>query len=293
MMKIHAIQTGTVRTRRSQPNGSRGDGVLRLLNTLRDPEWTAPMPIYAWAIEHPEGLMVIDTGDTARTREPGYFPGWHPYYRFGVRMNVQPEDEIGPQLQVRGLDPADVRWLIMTHLHTDHAGGIGYFPKAEILLAHREYEAASGLTGRLFGYLNQYWPDWFHPTLVDYSGPAVGAFPASQPVTQAGDVHIVPTPGHAPGHQSVVLTHEDQTIFFAGDTSYSLDLLQAGVVDGVTQDTGTYRQTQARIRAFVDDRQAVYLPSHDPQSAARLEAALAPAETGIQISPPVPMPEGT
>lgn len=292
-MKIHAIQTGSVRTRRAQPNGSRGDGLLRLVNTLRDPEWTDPMPIYAWAIEHPEGLIVVDTGDTARTGEPGYFPGWHPYYRFGVRMHVQPEDEIGPQLQARGLEPAEVRWLIMTHLHTDHAGGLSYFPRAEILLARHEFQAARGLLGRMFGYLNQYWPDWFNPTLVDHTGPALGTFPASQPVTQAGDVHIVPTPGHAPGHQSVVLEIDGQTFFFAGDVSYTLDLLHAGVVDGVTQDTATYRRTQEQVRAFLEARQGIYLPSHDPQSGKRLQAALTSAATNIQLSQLAVVPEDT
>ena len=48
------------------------------LNTLLDREWTEPLPIYAFAIEHPEGVIVVDTGETARVAEPGYFPRWQP-----------------------------------------------------------------------------------------------------------------------------------------------------------------------------------------------------------------------
>jgi hypothetical protein len=44
------------------------------------------VPILAWVIEHPEGIIVVDTGETARTAEPGYLPSWHPYYRFAVRF---------------------------------------------------------------------------------------------------------------------------------------------------------------------------------------------------------------
>ena len=46
------------------------------MRTLADKRWTAPLPILAWAIEHPEGLIVVDAGETARATEPGYFPVW-------------------------------------------------------------------------------------------------------------------------------------------------------------------------------------------------------------------------
>ena len=87
-----------------------------------DSHWTEPLPIYVWVIEHPEGAIVVDTGETARVAEPGYFPWWHPYFRFGLREWVRPEEEVGPQLRALLIEPSDVRWLVMTHLHTDHAG---------------------------------------------------------------------------------------------------------------------------------------------------------------------------
>src|SRR5262245_4259959 len=137
-MRIHAIQTGTVAITQSWRRG-KGRGTLRRLNTLLDRRWTEPLPIYAWAIEHPEGLIVVDTGETACAAQPGYFPAWHPYLRFAVRERVVPEEEIGPQLRTLGFDPRDVRWLVLTHLHTDHAGGLAHFPGAEILVTRTEY----------------------------------------------------------------------------------------------------------------------------------------------------------
>ena len=164
-MKIHAVQTGTVRVKASQPVG-RGHGSMRQVNILLDRTWTEWLPIYAWAVETDEGVIVVDTGETARTAEPGYFPRWHPYYRYGVRLWVTPEQEIGPQLQRLGIAPADVRWVVLTHLHTDHAGGVHHFPRNEILVSREDLAVASGVRGRLRGYPNNRWPDWFAPTVV-------------------------------------------------------------------------------------------------------------------------------
>src|SRR5579884_3356673 len=119
MIRIHAIQTGTVGIKTAQQVG-RGQGPQRLLNVLTDKEWTQPLPIYAWVIEHPEGILVVDTGETARTAEKGYFPRWHPFARQTAnKFLVSPEDEIGPQIQNLGIALNDVRWVVLTHLHTD------------------------------------------------------------------------------------------------------------------------------------------------------------------------------
>ncbi len=91
-MKVHALQTGTVAIKERQRRGV-GHGPRRRINTLLDQVWTEPLPIYAWAIEHPEGLIVVDTGETARALEPGYFTRWNPYFRLGVREWVRPEKE--------------------------------------------------------------------------------------------------------------------------------------------------------------------------------------------------------
>src|SRR6476661_1024173 len=103
-MKIHAIQTGTVTIKTRQVQ-ARGHGTRRQLNMILDRRWTDPLPIYAFAIEHPEGVVVVDTGETARSTEPGYFPRWHPYYRYGLRLQVTPEQEIRPQLARLGIAP--------------------------------------------------------------------------------------------------------------------------------------------------------------------------------------------
>ncbi len=259
-MRVHAIQTGTVQVTQRQLRGV-GSGRLRAIRTMLDRRWTEPLPILAFLVEHPDGLVLVDTGESTGVGQPGWFPRWQPYWRLAVRFDVKPEDEIGPQLRARGFDPEDVKTVVLTHLHGDHAGGIPHFPRAEFVVARGEWEAAQGFAGEAGGYLPKHFPQWLSPTLV------VGEHRV------ADGIRVVPTPGHTPHHQSVVVEGGERTLFIAGDLAYSDELLREGAVDGVTLDPRAAAETVVKTRAFVDEHDAIFLPSHDPGSAARLEAA--------------------
>lgn len=268
-MKIHAIQTGTVALTTAWREGV-GRGRRRLLHTIIDREWTEPLPIYAFAIEHPEGVIVVDTGETALATEAGYFAGWHPGLR-AFRESVRPKQEIGPQLERLGIRRSDVRWVVMTHLHTDHAGGLHHFPDNEILVTRTELAFASGLRGRLRGYVaNKRWPAWFDPTVLELEAEPFGPFPQSRRLTEAGDVVLVPLPGHTPGQIGVLVQDRDHTVLLGGDSSYTEESMLRGIVDGVAADEDAARATHERIRALATANPTVYLVAHDPESAARL-----------------------
>ena len=268
-MKIHAIQTGTVALTKSWREGV-GHGRRRLLNTLLDREWTEPLPIYAFAIEHPEGVIVVDTGETARVADPGYFPRWQPFFRFAVRERVEPEQEIGPQLERLGITPSDVRTVVLTHLHTDHAGGLHHFPNNRILVSRTEMEYAARLRGRLRGYPNKRWPAWFSPTTVDLPPAPFGPFPRSLPLTAAGDIMLVPIPGHSPGQLGVLVEEGDHSVLLAADSSYTESAMLRGAVSGIGADEDAERLTLERIRSYAAETPTVYLASHDPETAIRL-----------------------
>jgi N-acyl homoserine lactone hydrolase len=268
MLKIHAIRTGLVKVKNAQME-SKGKGLQRITNVLSDPEWSEWLPIYAWAIEHEEGVIMVDTGETARVHEQGYHPSWHPFFRRAARFSVHPDEEIGAQLLNLGITPRDVRQVVVTHLHTDHAGGLAHFTGSKVWIAGGELKRAGGFGGKIQGYLPHRWPKWLDPSVIPFEDKPFGPFSQSMSLTKRGDVLIVPTPGHTPHHVSVAVVGEP-SIFLAGDTSYNQELLVAGKVDGVSPSESLAHVTSERILALGKERPLVYLPSHDPMSADRL-----------------------
>jgi N-acyl homoserine lactone hydrolase len=270
-MRIHAISTGSVRARPSHPRARRS-GPLRRPAVLRDRDWTPPLPIHVWAIEHAEGLILVDTGEAHEAADPRYFPALHPFYRHSLRFELTEDDEIDRQLQRCGLRSEDVRWVVLTHLHTDHAGGLRHFPAAEVVLSADEWAAARGVGGWARGYLPHLWPRWLAPRTVAFPGGPAEGLPAGQPLTAAGDVVLVPTPGHTHGHLSV-LVHRDgrPDLLLAGDASFTEALMLEGVIDGVASDPRAAHQTLVRLRQHTRSRATVYLPAHDPGSAHRFQ----------------------
>jgi len=216
-MEVERFSTGRVRPKAAQR------GVRRYLPG----GWSDDtLPVNVFLVHHPLGLCLFDAGQTARAAEPGYHQWWHPYLRL-ARFELTTEDEAGAQLSRRGVDPGSVRWVVLSHLHTDHVGGIGAFSGAEVIVSRVEWERAQGVAGRLHGYVPQHWP-LAEPVLVDLSGPPAGPFDGSFDVAGDGQLVIVPTPGHTPGHLSLVVR---ETAFLGGDLAHTPTGLPRPVTD--------------------------------------------------------------
>ena len=193
-MRIHAIQTGRVQIKAAQIEG-RGHGLWRQLQPVVSREWAEWSPVYAWAIEHPEGVIVVDTGSGAHLKR---LPRWHPYFQFAVRFDIEPEQEMGPQLRSLGIGAGDVKTVVLTHLHVDHDGGLAHFPRSRILADGDEIARTAGISGALLGYLPGRWPKWFDPQPLAWQPLRHGPFARSARITDAGDIIAVPTSGPHP-----------------------------------------------------------------------------------------------
>ncbi|MBL9122231.1 MAG: N-acyl homoserine lactonase family protein [Planctomycetaceae bacterium] len=270
-MKITPLLMGSLAAR-LPPRVRRSFDSSRPPEILEPEPWSEALPIYAFLVEHPEGLIVVDTGQSPDVNQPDYFRGdsvSEQFLRQNFRFDIAPEQEIGAQLEALGVRPRDVRWVVLTHLHTDHADGIGAFPHAEILVSRREFEAQ---VRRPRGANVRRWPSWFSPRLVEYYPPGVGPFSESYPLTKHEDVQMVPLEGHSTGHAGLIVWDGPQAILFAGDATENQADLLAGRIPGIARSATEARASLERIREFARGTPTIYLPTHDPAGPARLAA---------------------
>ncbi|MEM8560524.1 MAG: N-acyl homoserine lactonase family protein [Bacteroidota bacterium] len=257
-VRVTAFRTGAVAVKRAHREYG-GPRALRLPAIVADPRWTPWLPVTCWLVEHPDGPILVDTGETARTSDPGYFdcdPGTAFVYERLLRFEVAEVDEIGPQLRAFGVPPTSIPTVALTHLHSDHAGGLSHFPDAVFLLSEIEVRSPAQ------GALPCRWPAHFRPTGVAYTDGPFGAFAASQALTDDGAVRLVPTPGHTRGHQSVLIEGAGRWLLLAGDASFSLDQVQRRAVAGISEDPAAARRTLGVIAEQVERYETIYLAAH-------------------------------
>ncbi len=276
MIRVTPIQTGTVSIRPHHHCGEEGRGpVGRKIDMFLDQTWVEDLPIFTYLVEHPEGNFLVDSGDTAENTARDYLPAWHPFFRHGVIVKVAPGEEVGDQLRAKGLDPArDLKAVILTHMHHDHAGGLHHFPHTPIVVTRENFGLANSIKGRIFGCLPQYFPRWLAPELIEFSDEPCGPFRRSYPLTRDRRIVLVPTPGHMRGHLSVVVRAPDVTYFLAGDATYDQNFLLEELVDGVTYDVALSKHTLRTIRKLGEQEPTILLPAHDLGVRQRLDEGL-------------------
>lgn len=263
-MRVHVIQTGTLIGNKTFLRGQSWSSVLR------KPE-RYEFPAYAYIVEHPDGHIAIDAGVTSKARTPRIAR------RFVPTLEATPDDEVGPQMRAKGLDPDDVRLVIVSHLDWDHVGGIGHFPNAEVLVHRPEFEFSSTFQGKM-RYQPKLWPSGFSPTLFDLDPEPYGPFAQSKAVTDRGDVRLVPIPGHSVAQVATIIRTKGSTLFFGADHMLRQDWFLEDLEAGRLIELGLFFRKQAietskRIQQFMKDTPTILLPAHDAEAAKRLAAA--------------------
>lgn len=231
------------------------------------------MPIGVFLIYHPDGPILYDTGESPLCNTAGYSPTWSPT-RILCRTNIGPNDGIVSQLRSRGVEPKDLQAVVLSHLHSDHAGGLedlaAAAPNVPIYVSRQHWDAFGKhpLYASFQGCTPHHWPKDFSPTILDTTNHAVGPWKSSSKITADGKVVAVDTPGHVPGHISVVVygDHSDGTptaYFLAGDATYGIDLLSKEEPGGINDDTTSALQSLKLINEYARQTELVVLPSHD------------------------------
>jgi len=266
-VKVHALCTGTVAVKTAFRT-KKGFGELSKLNILFDQHYTEYLPIWVWVIEHPEGLIVIDTGEVAAISDLDTFlakeSGFMRYqFKHTARFAITEKDELNYQFEKINLKLDDVKLIALTHLHLDHTDGLKFFPKQEIIVGELEFKHP-------YSNMPSTYPTWFKPNKVSYKQNRIEVFNQAYPITSAEDLLYIPTPGHTHGHSSIVFKTDEFDIIFAGDTSYNQSQVLAGELAGVNADFKKSKETYKNLIDYASNRKTIYLPTHDETAGKRL-----------------------
>lgn len=195
------------------------------------------MPIPAYLIVHPKGLAVFDSGLNLATREAGdaYIT---PLGARSIAFDFAPGHEISQRLESLDVDPSQVRYIINSHLHYDHAGGNTLLPNAEVLVQRPEWEHASGLPDDDVAYRK-----------VDFmTGQPLSLLDGGYDVFGDGSVTTIPTYGHTPGHQSLRVQTDRGAYILCGDACYTRHSLTDNLLPGIMHDAEVMQQGFAMLR---------------------------------------------
>jgi N-acyl homoserine lactone hydrolase len=234
------------------------------------------VPVPAFLLEHPgAGAVLIDTG-------------FHPSVAVDPRKNLgriqsrlfkdvemDPEQAATAQLRRKGIEPAQVRAVVITHLHPDHASAISEFPGATFVVSKAEWAAATS-QGPLHGYVKRQFDHAFDYRLLDFEGPDVESFATfgrSFDLFGDGSVRCVYTPGHTPGHLSVVLRLRRREALVAADAVYLRRNLDEMRLSHRTADDHLSERSLREIRRYARDTpDALIIPGHDWNAWEELDA---------------------
>jgi len=221
---------------------------------------TVMFPVPSWLIEHPDGLVLFDTGmhvdlqksvdrigtETAKTIRPDFAPG----------------QELTARLGERDISVHDIDRIILSHLHFDHAGGNEEIPDARVIVQQDEW--AAGHDQRLidFGVYN---PD-------DYDhGHDVQQLDGEHDVFGDGRLVCLPTPGHTKGHQSLRVELESGPVVLTGDCVYLESMLDDMVVPTMASERSQEIQRESmRYLATLQAQGCRLLFGHDREQLAEL-----------------------
>jgi len=218
------------------------------------------IPVPAFLVTHPAGNVLYDTGmDPTTINDP--IAVWGPLMD-QLTPDMKPQDHIVKRLAAIGFSPRDISYVILSHLHSDHAGGICLFPDAEFILQRAELESTVTDGANLF-YPEPYRVARLDQTLAECVR-SVRLLDGDEDLFGDGHIVALSTPGHVPGHQSLLVRLDHiGDVLIAGDAGSDSGQLEDMVIPGGTWRPDLLRRSFARLRDL-RDKSALTIYGHDP-----------------------------
>jgi glyoxylase-like metal-dependent hydrolase (beta-lactamase superfamily II) len=253
MIRIHILDCGSTFVDEALPLSDRSKNPLAFTGIGRGKKYQREVPVTAYLIEHPDALILVDTGwDTAIRKDARRYEGFFNYFASpGV---LPPGKAVTEHLAELGYRPADIRYCILTHMDIDHAGGIGLVRDAqEILASEAELKAAARPDPR---YLKRLWKDI-----------PITPFPnVEYDLLGDGSVVLEPFPGHSAGMTGVKVTGENGYCVLAGDCGYARESWEKLILPGITWNRQMALASLMRLQICGRDPACrAILMTHDPE----------------------------
>jgi len=210
------------------------------------------IPYFFYLIQHPEGNVLFDTGG-----HPALID--RPRARLGAaadtfELMMRSGDDVVSKLATLGLAPGDIQHVILSHLHYDHAGGIEFFPHATCYVQHAELVFA-------------HWPAIYQRAIyvrADFDHPVHWReLTGTYDLFGDGRLLIFPTPGHTPGHQSLLVRLETQSIILVADAAYLPKNIEERVLPAICWSPDAMVASWERIEELQRQYHASLIFTHD------------------------------
>jgi glyoxylase-like metal-dependent hydrolase (beta-lactamase superfamily II) len=223
-----------------------------VMTYLTDMGQQIQIPVTVALIEGPEKILV-DTSFLSVERT------WRIRRR---KITRAPSQELLAALAAAGAHPDEITTVILTHLHYDHAGNNRLFPKARFFVQREELRYA--LAPTTFDATA-----YFAPSLgitPDYLGTKFELLDGDAEI--ADGVRVITTPGHTPGHQSVIVSTAGGRYCVAGDAVMWYENMEKRIPPGIHTSMIDCMGSLERIAREADH----VLPGHEPKVFARQPA---------------------
>lgn len=245
-MRLYFFSGGSLRCDKSLVTMGRGMGQ------------TIEMPVPFFLIQHPKGNLLYDTG-MAKEIAVDSAKHWGRVANKAYKPMMDRGQYCTNQLEQIGVKAEDVRYVVMSHLHSDHAGGVMDFPNAKIFVQRDEMAWAH--TCDFFQKLAYIKADFDRPLeYVLLEGWRENPYD----VFGDGSVKIWFTPGHTPGHQALSITlPQSGTFLFTGDSCYTNEIVNKDILPGVVWNSAEAVNSIRKIRNLRDDYGMIVIPGHD------------------------------
>jgi glyoxylase-like metal-dependent hydrolase (beta-lactamase superfamily II) len=232
-------------------------------------------------IQHPRhGWGLWDTGYAPRMeRETARWP--FRIYRWATPLRLRPELAVAAQLRRWGLAPADIGWIVLSHLHADHVAGLLDFPGAQLFLTAEAYAGVAGRRGWR-ALARAYIPSLLPADLAgrarfieEFRGPPLPALGPTHDLFGDRALQLVRLPGHARGQVGLLAQTAERRILFAADGAWlSRSIRERRLPHPLTylfvDDRRALRQTLDQLHAYAQAYPDVTIvPSHCPEAYAR------------------------